>query len=268
MSSCTFHNDTFSVGNVHWSPHKYTDAGSERWLLKDHSTGKNHLPPSAPFNSLPISSNWSLVALSKRKWDGALQPSWFVKDHASGDLYLPETTQVVAIKCMALAFGTIFYIPALMVINAAKIFTDVANIALRTLMEFGQNWKQRGPVEAFATIFFAVTWEAPATVFGDICRIAKAPLHGMGMIYAGLYGIFSPYEGRKWFARIERSLHEGATIKDDLRYYPMVKGTTAEEIADVWNRLQSGNILFSGFCMQPIGNLRDKASHLNRFERI
>jgi hypothetical protein len=96
----------------------------------------------------------------------------------NGEYYLDEPVYVVRFKCVLLSvIGVSLYIFSQMVQHALR-------IPLAGLYHLSLN-----------------------IVADEIYEIARAPLYWIGLESAALYGIMYPYEGRAWFASIERDYH-------------------------------------------------------------
>lgn len=223
------------------------------------------LPPSA--NDVGDDANWAVVSFRKHAPDGTLLPKRYdyIQDLQTGDLYVKESPLVVAEKCYGLMLAAPFYMLGMMAVNTIRIATDTYLTAKRVLEEFGEVWKQRGLLEASANVFFAVIIEIPINIILDICRIVKAPFFAIGFFFAALYGVISPYEGRKWVGAVESAWHEGLDYHHDIRYNIPGGLESEEEMSRTCQEIKAGQIFFIAWCMQKRGNVNEKIQNLDRF---
>lgn len=119
------------------------------------------------------------------KWEDEPEVPKYLLDRFTGRLYWNESKRVVGFKCALLTLGT--PIVHATVGLALKIFNVITLSALRS----GEgSLKER---------FMA---------FGkDVARLALLPLGIIALEMAALYGVFSPYNGRKLYASLERAFY-------------------------------------------------------------
>jgi len=154
--------------------------------------------------------------------------------------------------------------------NFVKIAIDISSIAWRILPQFGRDFKSKGCLAALGNAILATFWDVPHAVMQDIWRIVRSPFYATGMMFACMYTIVRPFEGRVWIGKIETLWHEGAPHRMDLRY----RGKDRSK--DLWNQslkekieeLLEGKFLFLSYCMLKRGNINDEVAGKPRFRRI
>lgn len=216
-----------------------------------------------------LGRDWRQVTLQRRNRDGSeLQTRTYIEEISTGDLYNSyDSPSFIAQKAFRLLFGIPFYMAAVMCANLVKIITSTVNIIFRVVFEFAKTWNDKGAIEAFATVFYALSWEIPTTLANNIWRIIKAPLYAVALCLATPYALLSPYEGRKWIAKVESSWHEGTDYRNDYCY--LTDHTCSEKSRPTMIKgILAGKIYFLALCMQPIGNIKDKVGDLDRFVRV
>ena len=120
----------------------------------------------------------------------------FLIDRSTGRQYINESENVVRKKCVYLTLGTLF----------VHAITGIINIAVRILMlgSFAHFWLHKEEKYDFT----GRLWDAGK----DLVRIVATPFAIAGLEFAAIYGIYSPYDGRKLYASIERALYGDAIL--------------------------------------------------------
>ena len=115
----------------------------------------------------------------------------YILDQTTGRRYLNESKGTVRMKCFLLLLGT-------PIVHSIGLIVNVAYRALRllTLYHF---WKDIG--EDIHYDFGARVYDAGT----DFLRICTSQIAFFGLQVAALYGVLTPYNGRKLYATIERA---------------------------------------------------------------
>jgi len=125
------------------------------------------------------------------KWsDGEAK---FLIDQSTGKKYFNESQDVVGFKCALLTLGTPF------VHSAASI----ANLAYRVLRlaTFANFWIEKDGEKKYS-------FENRLLDAGkDLLRIVLVPISILSLELSAVYGLFTPYNGRKLYATIERATY-------------------------------------------------------------
>lgn len=110
----------------------------------------------------------------------------------AGRKYLHETEAAIRCKCLGLSLST----PIVQVLAATL---NVIKIAFRLLF-FYHFWpKDSEPYNFTASL---------ANAGKDLLRLVATPFAIIGLEAAAIYGIFSPNNGRKLYATLERALYD------------------------------------------------------------
>lgn len=119
------------------------------------------------------------------KWAGTTIPAYLI-DRSTGRSYWNESKAVVRVKCALLTLGT--PIVHATVGLATKLFSVITLYPLwgNSDSSLKSRFKELGK---------------------EIIRLALLPLGVIALEMAALYGIFSPYNGRKVYASLERSFY-------------------------------------------------------------
>lgn len=117
----------------------------------------------------------------------------FLKDASTGRHYLNETKTVVGFKCFLLALGTPFVHPITACITIA-----FRILKLITLAHFWITREDEKNYNFSGRLLHATK---------DFLRIVAAPLMLVGFELSALYGLIRPYDGRKLYASLERTLY-------------------------------------------------------------
>lgn len=112
-------------------------------------------------------------------------------DQTTGRKYLNESKGTVRFKCFLLTLGT-------PIVHA---LASVVNMAYRIvkLVSFSHFWI---PKDGEKSYNFKRRLKEAGT---DLLRVVTQPIAFAGLELAAIYGLFSPYDGRKLYASIERA---------------------------------------------------------------
>jgi hypothetical protein len=127
---------------------------------------------------------------------------------------------------------------------------EVGKTALDTLARVGQQLRQGEYCEGVTQVWRGLSQEMGILSHG-LFEIIKAPLFGLGVELAALYGIFKPYHGRKFEAMIEKAWQQGASYKKDVRIEPHPCNKK-----NCWEDFDT-RPFYLAYCFQVRGNVHD-----------
>jgi hypothetical protein len=135
----------------------------------------------------PIST-WT-VDTEGGKWEGENEPKYLL-DESTGRRYFNESKGCVRFKCIGLSLITPF----------AHLIATVVNVIYRVLkiISFANFWLPR---EGDSYDFKGRLKDTGL----DAARIVLAPITLLSLELSSIYGWFTPYNGRKLYATIERA---------------------------------------------------------------
>lgn len=134
------------------------------------------------------------------KWDDGRRnkdaPKYLI-DETTGNKYWNETKKIVRSKCFLLTLGTPFIQPIALLINAAN--------KIVKLVSFYHFWKEIPLSDVFTNLTQVIRI---GDTIEDLLRVAITPIAFVGLELAAIYGLFSPYDGRKLYASIEKAMYD------------------------------------------------------------
>ena len=148
-----------------------------------------------PSDFQPINS-WK-PDINGPKWRGSKEPMYLI-DETTDRRYWNESEGCVGFKCFLLTFGTPFVHPFSLIVNMAY--------RILKLVTFSHFWVDK---EGETKYDFKARL---ADAGKDLLKIVVTPLSLVGLELAAIYGIFSPYDGRKLYASIERATYGGCIL--------------------------------------------------------
>lgn len=148
-------------------------------------------------------NNWEVVNSSV--WNNENAPAKkliglpkHLKDKTTNRFYWNERKKVVRIKCLLLIVATPLAHTIGMVLNIAYRI-----IKLVTLSHFWIKKEGEGKYDFKARLKDAGK---------DLARIIASPIAMVGMELAAIYGLFRPYDGRKFYGTCERAIYGNALV--------------------------------------------------------
>lgn len=140
-------------------------------------------------------------------WEGNYKPEvmgpyQYLIDQTTDRRYLNQDPGVVRTKCILLTFGTPFI----------HLIASIANVAYRiwnliSLAHFKEQstseWEEKTPYSFKASL---------KETFKDCVKVFTTPLAYFGLELAAIFGIISPYDGRKLYATIERAQYGNSIL--------------------------------------------------------
>lgn len=140
-----------------------------------------------PFNSWVEDKKgptWNISVSGKR------EPAFLI-DQTTGKSYFNETKGCVRFKCFLLTLGTPF-------VHFAAAIANVAYRALK-LVSFSHFWVPKEKGGSFK--------DRLSDAGVDVLRIIATPFSYFALELSALYGLLSPYNGRKLYASFERAVY-------------------------------------------------------------
>lgn len=130
-----------------------------------------------------------------KNWEGVGEviPEFLI-DETTGKRYWNEGANSVREKCTLLTLGTLFIQPVLSFIPVTR--------RIVKLVSFSYFWTNKQDEKSYS--FKERTGNAAL----DLLRVIATPIAIVGLELAAIYGIITPYDGRKLYASIERNMFE------------------------------------------------------------
>ena len=205
--------------------------------------------------SYPTNADGNIIdrrkANAETKWISDLR---YIEDVKTGDLYFDERDEnleswcIVSIKCTLIVLGAPFYTAGKILSNIIRTPIEIGAIAFKTLYQVGKLLSQ-GECLQSCTAIGSGLYEIGETCGERLFEIIKAPIFGLGVELAALYGIFKPYHGRKFVAMIENAWQNGASYKNDVRNIPECSNNSP---CEMFNRP-----CYLAYCFQVRGDVND-----------
>ena len=189
----------------------------------------------------------------------------YIEDVKTGDLQLDEPLSAVASKCALVAIGSPFYTFGKMSWYAFHTPLEITVLFLDTIAKAGEQFVHGKFSESGALLTRGIS-QITETFGKGVWEVIKAPLFGVAMAIAGLYGIFKPYHGRRVEALIENAWQQGISYKNDLRTIPERPGENCWEAFVKY--INSPHPFYLAHCFQIRGNISDPHIHLIRREPL
>lgn len=223
-----------------------------------------------------FNEDWRNITVYQKNSNGELRKNevgspikfQYTQEISTGDLYggrlssdeptqglSPDEPYVISIKAIGLFCFTPLYTLGLIVGNLVQIAVKATSIFWRVIPQIIQERSTKGILPAFGNGVVAIVAEIPLQIIQDIWRICRAPIYALGVMFACIYALPVPYEGRKWIGRIENAWHEGASYKMHGQCEP-----------DCISDAKEGKFYFAAICMQKRGNIADKAGNMDKYE--
>lgn len=215
-------------------------------------------------------ADWKTIDVQKRDSRGKIcntivglpQKFQYTLEVSTGDLYglsgKPDPAHVIAAKAFFIFLGSSPYMVALMCANFVKIAFDITSVFWKVIPQMLSDIFKKSIFAALGNGFMSVVYEIPKEIVLDIWRICRSPLYTVGLMFASLYTLISPFEGRKWIGKIESEWHDGIPYKMNLN-----KQSNPENF---YTDIAMGKVLFLAICMQKMGNIGDKVGAFDKFE--
>lgn len=187
-----------------------------------------------------------------------------IVDSKTGDLYWDESQDVIAEKCFRIFLGTPFYIAGVMGWNFAKAFIDPVRLGFNSAVQFAKDVKDKNAAEAISALIKRSVVEIPKAsaqaIGADLWDVVRAPFYGLAMMFSALYGIYDPYVGREYEARVEHALMHNISYKEDFRT------KKREAVKNCWPEfiygIQNAQAFYLAYCFQIRGNINDPSIHV------
>jgi hypothetical protein len=235
------------------------------------ASGAGYLP------NIYQNDDWRTITVHKLNSEGQRcekekkpQEFKYTMEVSTGDLYGlkgdPDPRYIISLKAVAVFAFTSLWLVGIMTANLIKIAIDVSSIFWKVIPQMLHELYSKGIVSALGNAIMATVYEIPKEICFDIWRICRSPFFALGMEFASLYAIFSPYEGRKWIGKVE------SIWRDETPYKLNVNNLDGKKIDKdpfhLFKEIAKGKILFMAICMQKMGNIHDKVGNKNKYEIV
>lgn len=235
------------------------------------ASGARYLP------NIYQNDDWRTVTVHKRNNEGeeckkgeVYQKFKYTMEVSTGDLYGlkgdPDPRYIISLKAVAIFAFTSLWMVGIMTANLIKIGVDVTSIFWKVIPQMIRELYSKGIVSALGNAVMATIYEIPKEICLDIWRICRSPIFALGMEFASLYAIFSPYEGRKWIGKVESAWRDETPYRLNVNKLDNKKYDSDRFY--LFKQISKGKILFMAICMQKMGNIYDKVGNLNKYEIV
>lgn len=162
-------------------------------------------------------------------------------DAQTGEFYNDDPIEDVWGKTASIPIGLPFYTAGQMIWSAGRFFIDIPTVAIKAIQTFVIDWRKGISEDKLKKEFLGrITEEIPFRMKTNLRHFVTAPIFAIGVLATAACGLFNPYEGRKWEAKVEHMWEDHASYKEDFR----LKGIVAKAF-------------YLAFCFQPLGNLNE-----------
>lgn len=213
-------------------------------------------------------------------------PSKYVVEYSTGDLYKVEVLRagpvrklfnpncslelIVATKCILISIAILPYMFVMMLWRPISVVSDVFKTCIRFPYRVKKIWEDKKDTFAILDVIKCEASFVLRSFSVNIYRFVISFFYTLPFFVSSCYGIFFPLEGMKKISNIEKSLHEGASYKNDLRlddktFFEVVK---RELFHTCCSDDRKGKVLFLSFCLQKRGNIKDEIEGKKRFTII
>lgn len=145
-------------------------------------------------NDFRLVTTWKMASNCDCWWDGS---PIYVVDSATGRRYLNEGELAVSFKCVLLTCATPLF-------QSANLLLNLAYRVARLIT--GNSFYLKDGAKDIS--FNASLMQASE----DVLRIILTPITFLLLEMAAIYGIVSPYNGRKLYASLECAMYEGPML--------------------------------------------------------
>ena len=178
----------------------------------------------------------------------------YIEDVKTGEMYVDESQFIVACKCACVALGLPFYTIGKICWHVVQTPIRIAMTAYETIVQIGKDLAQCRFGAAIKTMGHGIVQSVQKLGHG-VYEIGKSPVFALGCEAAAIYGIFKPYHGRKFEAKVEKAWQQGASYKEDLRLIPARPGE------DDWTAfvtdIKKTPAFYLAHCFQVRGNVNE-----------
>lgn len=169
------------------------------------------VPSGYTFTPLKGTTEWKQLEITWRK-----TKYFFIQHVATGEIYNGDSTKLLRLKFILLALGRTAIDTTIRVIYHLALFV-LKGIKLLFLSLLTRRDVTRLKLEV-------------AQSFLDLFR---APLYGIAMTVAAIYGLYNPYQGRRLYGVLEKGLNRGQSFREKWYTAPCFMPLATK--GDTWN---------------------------------
>lgn len=183
--------------------------------------------------------------------DNEVRSSRYIIDLKTRNYYSDEPDYILAVKCYLVAIVTPIYTMGKIAWHTCKMPIEITKIASATLLR-ASLYSLKCQYRFTAIVIQHGCWKIFDSLSIGLFEIIKAPLFGVGLELAALYGICKPYHGRKFVANIDRAWQRGYSFREDMRRIIRPGDSSMTTASSLCDR---SNPFFLAYCFQPRGNI-------------
>ncbi len=175
-------------------------------------------------------------------------------DQRTGEIYNGDDPCVIRIKCALILTALSFYTVGNIVWRSVQLPLDVTRVALGAIDHLVKDIQQsRASASTFTREFF---FDSSKKAAEDVWEVLRVPFLAIAVAATASLGLISPYEGRKYEAKVERIWQHGAARSEDVRRVHHPSSTSCLE--GFFRTMEKANAFYLAYCFQPVGCLDDK----------
>lgn len=151
-----------------------------------------------------------------------------LRDNNTGETYNKDSANIIRAKCAGIAIGNIFVTVGVTVYQFGKMIWDICRIFVMTIVNFvkeliasckGQEsvffpGEQASVGNAFKGWGKGWFVDLPVEAGIDFWHFIRAPLIGVGIELAVIYGVADPYNARKMAGKLEKARNNGVPFEE------------------------------------------------------
>lgn len=194
--------------------------------------------------------SWQIGKIFK---DGSKIGHYEVIDIRSNKRYRNEEWSLISTKCGLLFCGTMLFSAIRITCSVVKLPFNVLSIPIEEAV-----YLVRGKT-CLSRCLKNIPTRLITGTLNNIWNIVRIPFYSVALQISALIGVFCPFEGRKYYSNIEKSLNHGVTRKNDLfRLYD--KGIYSPVKLALKSLIDTENTYpyYLAYCFQSFGNTKDK----------
>lgn len=184
----------------------------------------------------------------------------YIEDN-DGNIYYDEPADMVAGKCAGLLAGVPLYTLGKIGWHVCKTPLQVVKVVLNTLVGMGQKLAAMELYGAVRELGNGCS-QAVRETAEEIFEVVKAPLFGLGMEFAAVYGLVKPFHARYAVQKIEHAWYCGVSYKQDIRH------DYDHSLMAFFAGIRDGKPWYLAYCFQIRGNTHNPKYHIIRREPV
>ncbi len=199
----------------------------------------------------------------------------YLEDTTTGEFYLYDNHNGggdTFVKCVLIGLFSPFYAGAVIAVDIFRTLIAIAKVVVEAFSNLAQDFAYKGFCETLGNFVYNLANGTVEYIWPPVRQILMTPLFWVALEVGCLIGLFSPFDGRAFVARVQSAWFDGATFRDDPRYRAEHRARDANGRVVLNGEDCENSVCFIAWCFLPRGTRNEQiefnGNQMNKYEVV